>query len=177
VEESSEKLKSMAEEAKEEMERLAELARLRGDVAFDSAIADINKEADEFEEQLRRSREENEARDKEFMTWEDDMAVSRSEGQFFKTLYPSSFNRKQLNDGSASAEELKARAARVTEPAKQEIKSPLRLYLFLALAFLLAADVGADLSSDQPSLGPDVLYTSLAALAVFLAFNERRELP
>ena len=55
--------------------------------------------------------------------------------------------------------------------------SPAWFYLFLALAFILAADVGADLASDAPSVGPDVLYTALAALAAWLAVNERNGVP
>ncbi len=155
------------------MERLAELTKMRGDVAFDSALADINKEAADFEEQLRRSREEQAAKDAEFDMWETDLAASRSEGQFFKSLYQTD-PKKPVGD--VSSEMVRQRAQRVTEPAQQEMGSPLRFYLFLALAFLLAADVGADISSDQPSLGPDLLYSALAALAVWLAFNERRTL-
>lgn len=173
VEESGEKLKAIADEAKAEMERIAELAKMRGDVAFDSAMADINKEADEFEEQLKRSREELEARNKEFMDWEDGVAASRSEGQFFKSMYQSDRKRPV----GENTEELKRRAAKVKEPAAKELGSPLRFYLYLGLAFLLAADVGADVASDQPSLGPDALYTALAALAAFLAINERKQLP
>lgn len=170
VEESSDKLKSLADEAKEEIEKIAELGRLRGEIAFDSALADINKEANEFEEQLRKSREEMEKRDKEFDTWEENLAVKRSEGQFFKTLYQTD-KKKPLGD---DVNQLRERANKVTEPARDEMGSPVRFYLFLVLAFLLAADVGADMASDDPSIGPDVLYTALAALAAWLAFQEKQ---
>lgn len=166
-------LRQKAEEAKAEMDRLAELARLRGDVAFDSALADINRQADEFEEELRRAKEEAAAHDADFATWEADVAASRSEGQFFKTLYQEDPKRPV----GESAEALRARAARVTEPAAAEIGSAPRFYLFMALAFLLVADVGADMAGAELSVGPDVLYTALAALAVWLAINEKRGLP
>jgi hypothetical protein len=172
VEESGDRLKELADEAKEEMERLAELTKMRGDVAFDSALADINKEADEFTEQLRRSREEQAEKDAEFNDWEVDMNAARSEGQFFKNLYQTD-KKRPVGD---SAEMLKRRAQRVIEPARQEISSPIRFYLFLVLAFLLAADVGADLASSEPSIGPDLLYSALAALAVWLAINEKEAL-
>ena len=154
------------------MERLAELTKMRGDLALDSALADINKEADEFEEQLRRSKEEQAAQDAEFNAWEVDSAASRSEGQFFKNLYQTDAKR----PAGETSEMLRQRAQRVIEPAKEEIGSPLRFYLFFGLAFLLVADVGADLASDSPSIGPDLLYSSLAALAVWLAINEKKTL-
>jgi hypothetical protein len=155
------------------MERLAELSRLRSEVAFDSALADINREADEFEEQLRRSREAAAASEREFESWEAGVAASRSEGQFFKTLY----QRDAATPAGQSAEELRARAAKVVEPARAEVSSSLRANLYFVLSFLLAAQVGADVASADPSVGPDLLYSSLAALAVWLAVNERRGLP
>ena len=172
VEESGDKLKQVADEAKEEMERLAELTKMRGDLAFDSALADINKEADDFTEQLRKSREEQAAKDAEFKDWEVDMNATRSEGQFFKNLYQTD---KKTPVGESS-EMLKRRAQKVIEPARKEIGSPVRFYLFLVLGFLLAADVGADLASSEPSMGPDVLYTTLTALAIWLAFKEKEAL-
>jgi hypothetical protein len=57
------------------------------------------------------------------------------------------------------------------------VSSSLRANLYFVLSFLLAAQVGADVASADPSVGPDLLYSSLAALAVWLAVNERRGLP
>ena len=167
VEDSGERLKEKAESAKEDLDKLEEVARARGALAFDSAMADINREADEFEEQLRRSREELERKDKEQTAWEKNVAKLRSEGQFFKRLYEEEGEEDPKSDG------FEFRASKVQEPAKEEIGSPVRTYLFLALAFLLAADVGADIASEYPSYGPDALYTGLAALSCWLAMNER----
>jgi len=178
VEESSEKLKQIAENAKEEMDKLAEINRLRSDVAFDSAMADINLEVDEFEEQLRKSREEQEAKEKEFNEWEKGVAESRSEGHFFKSLYRPPENKSVLGVGNGDKDDkddARARAKNAMNAVRiEETTSPLRMYLFLGLSFILIADVGADVSSADPSLGPDVLYTGLAALAVWLAMNERK---
>jgi hypothetical protein len=181
VEQEAEGLRSKAEEAKEELDRLADLQNLRAEVAFNSALAgapqpaspneraalpacvllillqlcasrispsvcwhaDINREADEFEEQLRRSREEREASERALQEWEDDVAVRRSEGQFFQNLYQT--NRKR--PVGLSAEQLKERAERVKDPARSEVSSRLRSYLFAFLAFLLSAEVVADLRS------------------------------
>lgn len=179
MEESGERLKQMAENAKEEMDKIAEISKLKGDVAFDSAMAEINLEVDEFEEQLRKSREEQQAKEMEFNEWEQGVAASRSEGHFFKSLYPLSENKKKLSpDGGSDGSDGNTASARAKDAMnavrKEETTSPLRMYLFLGLSFLLIADVGADVSSAEPSIGPDVLYTGLAALAVWLAMNERR---
>jgi hypothetical protein len=198
VEEGSDKLKQMAEEvrcsypqtsklsdtqrctdvdqhtrilqAKEEFDRLAELSKARADLAFDSALADLNAEAAEFEAQLKASREELTASEQDFDQWENDLAVNRSEGQFFQSLY----QKDKKRPAGADAAQLQARARKVVEPARQEIGSPLRFYLFLFLVAILGADVGADLLTEEPSAGPDVLYTVLAFLAGWLAINERR---
>lgn len=175
-------MKQIAENAKEEMDKLAEINRLRSDVAFDSAMADINLEVDEFEEQLRKSREEQKAKEKEFNEWERGVAESRSEGHFFKSLYRPPENKsvpgvgKDGKDGKGDSEDdASARAKNAMNAVRvEETTSPLRMYLFLGLSFILIADVGADVSSADPSLGPDVLYTGLAALAVWLAMNERK---
>lgn len=157
-------------QAKAEFDKQAKLSNMRSEVAFDSAMADINRIADEFEEELQRSREQSAALEAEQEAWEDDVAVSRSQGQFFQSLY----QKDRKRPVGESTEQLKERAAKVVQPAQAEVSSPLRGNLYLVLAFLLAADVGADLSSAEPSLGPDVLYTALAALAVWLSFNEKK---
>jgi hypothetical protein len=58
-------------------------ALIRGRVTWLSpcidAQADINSVADDFEEELRRSREAQAASDLEFNRWEEGMAVARSE--------------------------------------------------------------------------------------------------
>ena len=65
-------------------------------------------------------------------------------------------------------------ADRVKEPARSELGSRVRYYLFAALAFVLAAEVGLDLQSGAPSAPQDVLYTVLALLLGWTALNERR---
>jgi len=87
VKESGEKLKALAEEAKDEMDKAAELAKLRGDLAFDSALADINREADKFERKLRQRREAMEQEREEMQAWVRDVGDSRNQGQFFGNLY------------------------------------------------------------------------------------------
>lgn len=172
VQSEAEGLKAKAEEAKEELDRLADLQNLKAEVAFNSALADINREADEFEEQLRRSREERQAAEKELEQWEDDVAVARSQGQFFQSLYQT----KKKRPVGLSSEQLQERAARVAAPARSELGSRIRYYLFAFLAFVLASEVAVDLTSDSPSAFQDVLYTLLVVLLGVTAFNERKTL-
>ncbi|PRW51121.1 hypothetical protein C2E21_5514 [Chlorella sorokiniana] len=173
VEEEAEGLKAKAEEAKEELDKLADLQNLRAEVAFNSALADINREADEFEEQLRRSREEREAAERDLEAWEDDVAVARSQGQFFQSLYQT----KAKRPVGLNSEQLQERAQKVVQPARTEMGSRLRYYLFAFLAFVLASEVVFDLQSDAPSALQDVIYTLLVIALGVTAFNERKSLP
>lgn len=166
----AEGLRAKAEEAKEELDKLADLQNLKAEVAFNSALADINREADEFEEQLRRSREERQAAERELEQWEDDVAVARSQGQFFQSLYQTQKKRPV----GLSSEQLQERASKVAAPARSELGSRIRYYLFAFLAFVLASEVAVDLASESPSAFQDVLYTLLVVLLGVTAFNERK---
>lgn len=185
MEESGKKLKSLADEAKEEMDRAAELAKLRGDLAFDSALADINREADKFERKLKKSREEMEMKRREFREWEKDVAESRSAGQFFKNLYTSRETTEEdedqekgggLGSGMMSKSDIRQRAEKVVDPAIEETRSPARLYIFSLLGAVLVIDIVLDATSPSPSVGLDGLYGVLAALAAWLAINEQKAL-
>lgn len=172
VEESSEKLKHLAEEAKQEMDKATELTKMRSDLAFDQALADINREADKFERKLKRSREEQQAGDREFNSWEKDVQESRNEGTFFKSLYKS----EGVNDDRdvvVSKSELQQRAKRVVEPAEHQARSPARLYIFGLMGSTLIINIIADVSTSAPSIGLDVLYAVLAGLALWLAVHEK----
>ncbi|GAB4818398.1 hypothetical protein N2152v2_005444 [Parachlorella kessleri] len=172
VDEKREGLKQKAEEGKAEFDKIAELAALKSELAFNSALADINKEADEFEEELRKSREALKAEEQQFAQWEQDMAVARSQGQFFQSLYQADRKKPVGED----LQHLKAQAARVQEPAKQELGSTLRLYTFAVSAAVLASLALIDLRSDSPSPVQDVLYIVLALLLTWSSYNERRAL-
>lgn len=176
VEEKSEELRQVAEGAKEELDKLRELTEQRASLAFDSALADLNKEADDFEEQLRRSREELEARETELVQWENDVAVSRSQGQFFQSLYQAD-KKRPVGESSdmLRRQQAQQQADKVKEPARTEISSRARFYLFALLAFLLAAQGVTDLASDAPSALQDTLYILLAVALGFTAVRERAE--
>lgn len=172
VEEKSEGLRQVAEEGKAELEKLAELAELKSEVAFNSAMADVNREVDEFEEELRKSREKLQAEEAEFGAWERDMAVARSQGQFFQSLYQEDKKRPV----GASAEQIKAQAQRVQEPARRELGSTVRQYTFSISAAVLAASAVLDYTGDSPSPLQDTLYLALAVVLVWSSYNERKAL-
>jgi hypothetical protein len=138
VEDSSNKLRALAEDAKEEMDRAAELAKLRGDLAFDSALADIQREADKYERKLRKRREAMEQESREFKDWERDMVDGRNEGQFFGNLYQ---HEKDDDDDLVDQDARRQSRRRVIEPAKKEATSPARLYIFAALGAILVAEI------------------------------------
>lgn len=177
VEDSSNKLRALAEDAKVEMDRAAELAKLRGDLAFDAALADIQREADKYERKLRKRREAMEQESREFKDWEKDMVEGRNEGQFFGNLYQ--YEKDDDDDDDLVDQDMRRRSReRVIEPAKEEATSPARLYIFAALATILVVEILIDVFTNEngPSLGLDSLYGALAMYAVWLAANERKHL-
>lgn len=175
VEDSSNKLRALAEDAKVEMDRAAELAKLRGDLAFDSALADIQREADKYERKLRKRREAMEQESREFKDWERDMVDGRNEGQFFGNLYQ---YEKDDDDDLVDQDARRKSRRRVIEPAKKEATSPARLYIFAALGTILVAEILFDvlINENGPSLGLDSLYWALALYAAWLVANERKHL-
>ncbi|KAK9806228.1 hypothetical protein WJX72_006178 [[Myrmecia] bisecta] len=157
VSEKSEELIKTAEEAKEEVDQLARLTMDRSNLAFDCALADINQTAEEFAEQLRRSREKMEADAKEFSAWEDQVAVRRSRGQFFQSLYQTD---KKKPVGSRMDKD-QARIEQVANSAG-EGASTLRLFIFSFLAVSLSLVALVDFVSTEPSVAQDIFYLVLA---------------
>eukprot|EP00891_Asterochloris_glomerata_P006899 jgi/Astpho2/6899/Aster-x1405 len=66
VQSEQDKLRQTAEEAKAEVDELSKLSTDRSNLLFESATANINRMADEFEQQLQESRAHMEAYDAEF---------------------------------------------------------------------------------------------------------------
>lgn len=174
VEEEADKLRLLAEQAKVEAEELGNLQKDRSNLAFDSALADINVLANEFEEELKKAREETKADAAEFTNWQKQMAVDRSEGQFFKSLYqPETDAQTSKPLDPYDKEQIQQRATTVRKPAEREIRSPLRLYIFGLLSIILTGSVGLDLLSSSPSPTQDALYSIIAVLMGITAMQER----
>ena len=66
--------------------------------------ADINQEADQFEEVLRRNRARMEAASRELADWELQTARARNEGTFFKGLFKADILQPPSDESGASPE-------------------------------------------------------------------------
>ena len=169
VAESSEILKKIAEEAKDEMDRAVDLAKMRGDLAFDQALADLNREADMFERKLKRQREEMERERQETAEWMRDVGASRNQGQFFGNLYDDEEGGGVAGRAKRWAEmddterrEAMERRKKILETTEEEIRSPARMYIFGLLGSMLVVNVLADIANGTGKVGLDVLYGALA---------------
>ena len=181
VAESAEILKKIADEAKDEMDRAADLAKMRGDLAFDQALADLHREADMFERKLKRQREEMERERRETAQWMRDVGASRNQGQFFGNLYEDEEGVAGRAKRWAEMDDMERREAmerrqRILETTAEEIRSPARMYIFGLLGGMLVVNVLADVASDSGSVGLDVLYSVLALGSLYLMLNEKKEL-
>ena len=183
VAQSSEVLQKIAEEAKDEMDRAADLAKMRGDLAFDQALADLNREADMFERKLKRQREEMERERRETAEWMRDVGASRNQGQFFGNLYEDEEGGGVAGRAKRWAEmddmerrEAMERRQRILETTEEEIRSPARMYIFGLLGGMLVVNVLADVAKGAGNVGLDVLYGVLAGGSLYLLANEKKEL-
>lgn len=164
----SERLREAAEEAKAEVDKLNQLELDRSSLAFSSAMADINQSADDFEKLLQAQRREMEADEENFEEWQNQMAVDRSRGHFFKSLYPAKIPKANST----------VRQAAVTEQPKalpQPTPAPGNLQL-VACSFLvgvLAMAVAADATGPAPSWGLDGLYVAIGIGLACTAWSQR----
>ncbi|DBA94104.1 TPA: hypothetical protein ACH3X1_001746 [Trebouxia sp. C0004] len=145
---------------KEESEKLRQAAE----------EADINKLADDFEEQLKASREKLEADDQEFMDWEQKTAIKRNEGTFFQNLYrikkelPGAQTAAAVNT-EMQAQEAEQRAEAVEAAVQQTPpQSAIKLYVTSALTAVLSFAVVSDALSKSPSWGQDGVYIAVVLL-------------
>eukprot|EP00879_Flechtneria_rotunda_P030311 GHRR01032931.1.p1 GENE.GHRR01032931.1~~GHRR01032931.1.p1 ORF type:complete len:196 (+),score=109.01 GHRR01032931.1:454-1041(+) len=157
--------------------------------------SEANEKFNELEEQLQQIKDQIKADQADLRAFEVSSANARSQGLFFRSLYQpeadedadtdssnmaaagskssSSSNSKQLQkllDPNAAA------AAVVASPAKQEMASPFRMYLFGYMAAVLALVVVQDLLSTSSKPGLDGLYGMIGLLLGLNAYRERQTL-
>ncbi|EIE19611.1 hypothetical protein COCSUDRAFT_67718 [Coccomyxa subellipsoidea C-169] len=164
VEEERQKLQKLAEEAKEDVDRLQQLTTDRSNLAFGSAIADINKSADDYEEILRASRARAEAYTRELADWEAQTAKARNEGTFFKGLFKADILQRPGDQARSSAEPSTSQVEGTDSSlgdqytdknAALRASSDVLKYSFSFLAFMLFSTVIGDLAGGSPSVGMD----------------------
>jgi len=130
----------------------------------------ISQEAeDEFKSRSVFQNLEEEQED--FSAWEAKMEQERSEGQFFKQLYVNS-DRKRSPSGSVS-EEMHSKASEIRSEINRELRSPLRMIIYVFLTTVLVGASMEDAVSEDPSWGTIAIYM---AIAVYLALSARREM-
>ncbi|CAL8471264.1 g10806 [Coccomyxa elongata] len=183
VEEEKLKLQQLAEEAKAEVDRLQQLTADRSTLAFGSALADINKSADEYEEVLRASRARAEAYSRELADWEVQTARARNEGTFFKGLFKADvLQRPEGGAGNASSQPSTSPAQVDSKETLSEDKytdkdaalrtsSDVLKYSFSFLAFVLFGTVIGDLAGGSVSLGMDGRNFLLGLLLTYGAWK------
>lgn len=169
-EDQSDRLRATAEQAKNDVDRLDQLQSDRASLAFGSALADINQSADELEADLREQRAEMEADEAEFSSWQRQMAVDRSRGHFFKSLYPTEDPSHVEGDSHARQSPVMSES----RPAPEAAGSQGQLMVFSFLAGVLLMAVAADAASASPSWPQDTLYLCLGVSLAFSAWQQRR---
>jgi len=126
------------------------------------------------------------------------MEQERSEGQFFKQLYVNS-DRKRSPSGSVSevghvqsplarlphmgprppppltsrSQEMHSKASEIRSEINRELRSPLRMIIYVFLTTVLVGASMEDAVSEDPSWGTIAIYM---AIAVYLALSARREM-
>ncbi|KAK9918942.1 hypothetical protein WJX75_008235 [Coccomyxa subellipsoidea] len=180
VEEERQKLQKLAEEAKEDVDRLQQLTADRSNLAFGSALADINKSADDYEEILRQSRARAEAYSRELADWEAQTARARNEGTFFKGLFKADVLQRPGGQPGSSPPEPSSSQIPGAESESEDntdkyaalrASSGVLKYSFSFLAFVLFGSVIADLAGDRLSVGMDGRNFLLGLLLTYGAWK------
>ena len=143
------------------------LRAAEADAGFDAALDEINRQADELAAELAATRADAEARAADLAAFEAATASARSEGHFFKSLYPGG----GASDGATEAS-LRAATLDAVPTARP---SPLRLGVWTAVAVALTGGAVVDLFGTAPAFAADALAVGLAVvLAAGAAWEKRR---
>eukprot|EP01023_Acetabularia_acetabulum_P022824 TRINITY_DN2240_c0_g1_i1.p1 TRINITY_DN2240_c0_g1~~TRINITY_DN2240_c0_g1_i1.p1 ORF type:complete len:294 (-),score=36.95 TRINITY_DN2240_c0_g1_i1:236-991(-) len=164
------KLIEAAEQAKEEIDRIASSSDERSESAFDAALDNVNSNFEEYFKELQNSRRQMEEDEADFDDFQKQMVEERSRGQFFKQLYQSDLPKQKQTDNQIARKKLRKKLYRQTYDVS---KSPMRMGIFSFLTIILGSQVCLDLASDSASYGLDALYTMLAVIFGTYAWKER----
>eukprot|EP01024_Parvocaulis_polyphysoides_P047162 TRINITY_DN44721_c0_g1_i1.p2 TRINITY_DN44721_c0_g1~~TRINITY_DN44721_c0_g1_i1.p2 ORF type:complete len:281 (-),score=36.47 TRINITY_DN44721_c0_g1_i1:704-1495(-) len=171
------KMIEAAEQAKQEIDRIANSSDARSESAFNAAMDNVNSDFEEYYKELQNSRKQMEEDEADFEEFQKQMVEERSRGQFFKQLYQSDLPQKKDKSYStmdvSQSNRKKLQKLKMYRKTYDVSKSPVRLGLFSFLTLILGAQVCLDLGSDSVSLGIDGLYSMLAVIFGAYAWKER----
>lgn len=169
-----EALRRIGEELQAELQESYELEKFRAELGTSNALSETMQKFDELEAELQAIQEQTRRDSVETEEWEQQSAVARSQGLFFQTLYQREKG-KPVGGLLPDANKLATTTAAIRDTAAQQARSPFRMYLFGYLGALLAAAVGHDLLSAQPSLPLDAGYVALGGALGWYAYSERQQ--
>eukprot|EP01025_Chloroclados_australasicus_P012429 TRINITY_DN1571_c1_g1_i1.p1 TRINITY_DN1571_c1_g1~~TRINITY_DN1571_c1_g1_i1.p1 ORF type:complete len:288 (-),score=25.87 TRINITY_DN1571_c1_g1_i1:317-1114(-) len=163
-----------AEQAKEEIDRIASTSDQRSESAFNAALENVNQNFEEYFKELQNSRRQMEEDEADFEEFQKQMVEDRSKGQFFKQLYQQDLPvKKDDPKRAASRKERQQLRKKLYRQTYDTSKSPLRLGIYSLLTLILSTNVVIDLVSDSASYGADVFYTMLTIIFGAYAWKER----
>ncbi|KAG0576740.1 hypothetical protein KC19_5G104300 [Ceratodon purpureus] len=171
VEDRSKMLSDIADQAKEEYDKIAQDAMRTMDEASSKIISSVDAEAQEMEEELAKARAEMEADSRDFDEFEENVDKARSEGLFFKSLYskPLKAWKDRTNEEKKA---IKEEASVVFNTAKKSGSSKTRRFLYGVLIFLLSLSLVEAVSNGNYEWPKLALYSFiLVALVVQLTYE------
>ncbi|XP_024375948.1 uncharacterized protein [Physcomitrium patens] len=171
VDERSKLLSDIADQAKEEYDKIAQDAMGKMDEASSKIISSVDAEAQAMEEELASARAQMEADSREFDEFEENVDKARSEGLFFKSLYSKPL--KPWSDRTADEKKsIKEEAKIVFNVARKSGSSKTRRFLYGVLIFLLSLSLVEAVSNGEHPWPKLALYSFiLVALVVQLTYE------
>jgi len=194
LEQRKENMRKIGEELMEQLEKKIELDKMRMDLATSASLADTLQQFKELDDEVQKIRDELQADQADLAAFEARSTSARNQGLFFQQLYKPDVTAGSDEPGAGAAggaasgtsssgssstlepQVVRALQHQITEPARRELASPLRLYVFTYLAIVLACVVASDVGGGAPDLGLDALYGVLCGLLGVNAWNERAAL-
>lgn len=171
VDDRSKMLSDIADQAKEEYDKIAQDAMRTMDEASSKIISSVDAEAQAMEDELAAARAEMEADSRDFDEFEENVDKARSEGLFFKSLYSKPL--KAWNDRTKEEKQaIKEQADAVYNSAKKSGSSKPRRFLYGVLILLLSLSLVEAVSNGSYEWPKLALYSLiLVALVVQLTYE------
>lgn len=165
VDERAKLLSDIAEQAKEEYDKIAEEAMRTMDEARSKVLENVEAKAQAIEEELASARAEIEANDQDLDEFEKNVSKARSEGLFFKDLYSKPLTTVKESMTPEQQELMKEQTELMSKALRNSAVLQFRQILSGVVAVLLILTLGeAVLSQDVP--WPNIAFYSLVLVAI-----------